>query len=1029
LSYLVEHAGQLVTKEELLDALWPDTYVTDAVLKVYIGELRKALGDDPKTSRFIETAHRRGYRFIGEIKDQGSGIRDQGSDLRPQTSDPRPKTQDFEPQTSDVRLQSAIRHPPSTIRHPPSAIRLVGREAELAQLQRWLAKALAGERQVVFVTGEPGIGKTTVVEALLDRAAAEDDLWIARGQCLEHYGAGEAYMPVLEALGRLCRQSGERLIGLLARYAPTWLVQMPSLISVADRDRLQRETLGATRERMLREMAEAVEAVTAQTPLTLVLEDLHWSDYSTLDLISSLGRRREPARLLVIGTYRPVEVILSGHPLKTVKQELQLHGRCQELPLEFLAEEAVAQYLAERFPGHSLPAELARVIHQRTDGNPLFMMNVVDYFVAQGLIVQGEGRWQLRVALEEIAVGVPENIRQMIEKQIERLSSEQQRVLEAASIAGIDFSTTAVAAAVEADVIDTEERCQELARRHQFLQATGIGEMPDGTASPRYRFIHSLYQQVLYQRVAAGRRAQLHRRIGECAEVVYGRRAGEIAAELAIHFEQGRDGSRAVRYLRRAAENAARRYANREAIDCLTQALKLIERLPHAERAEVQMALLSQRGLVRRSMGEMKAAAEDFESLAAVARQQGQIDQEVKALLYLCSVLFWISRERCLEVVDEAIGLSRQLDDGLLRAHARGYCAHWNLNLRGWQEDDARAFVQALATIRQAGDRSLLSLHVARDCYFQCLRSDYGAACRAAEEGMQLTVEVGDAFDYLLCKFFWAWALLHRGRWGEMQQVLHGGIEMADKNGHHLWTSLFQMEIAWLHEQAFDFEPARRLCEPLIEQAQKAPHETGQLLFKSLIVLGLAHLGLGQPERAFACLADITHRLEREGIVMDWILHLPLSYGLSRCWLAQGDFQRARRAAERLCALAAQPGERTYLALARQTLADIAMAEQNWPQAEKELEQALVAVAHAEAPLAAWRVYATVARFHQEQGRNAEAAPYWRQSAAVLNRLADSLGEASALRQSLLTHPTARQILHRAQGQSTSQRVNGSTDH
>lgn len=151
------------------------------------------------------------------------------------------------------------------------------RAAELQHLHGWLERALSGERHLIFVTGEPGIGKTTLVEAFLAQVAAEGTVWIGRGQCIEHYGAGEAYLPVLAALGRLCREpGGERLIALLNQYAPTWLVQMPALLSAADLEALQRKTAGATRERMLRELAEAMEALTTEQPLVLWLEDLHW---------------------------------------------------------------------------------------------------------------------------------------------------------------------------------------------------------------------------------------------------------------------------------------------------------------------------------------------------------------------------------------------------------------------------------------------------------------------------------------------------------------------------------------------------------------------------------------------------------------------------------------------------------------------------------------------------------------------------------------------------------------------------------
>ena len=165
-----------------------------------------------------------------------------------------------------------------------SPVDLVGREAELNQLLGRLEKALQGERQVVFVTGEAGIGKTTLVEAFLDQIASREEVWIGQGQCIEHYGAGEAYLPVLEALGRLCRESGgARLIEHLHQHAPTWLVQMPALLDPTELETLQRKGRGATRERMLREMAEAIEALTQERLLVLRLEDLHWSDLSTLD--------------------------------------------------------------------------------------------------------------------------------------------------------------------------------------------------------------------------------------------------------------------------------------------------------------------------------------------------------------------------------------------------------------------------------------------------------------------------------------------------------------------------------------------------------------------------------------------------------------------------------------------------------------------------------------------------------------------------------------------------------------------------
>jgi len=567
LTYLLGRPGQLVAKEELLSAVWPETFVGEAVLKVSIRQLREALDDDPKAPRFIETAHRRGYRFIGQIADVG-----------------QPPAEDHA-----IGGDKAISATPLRAEHSPPAV--VGREKALSLMRGWLERMLAGERQIVFVTGEAGIGKTALVDTFARGIAPDRSIRIGRGQCLEQYGTSEAYLPVLEAIGRLCREQ-RKVVDVLRAHAPMWLLQMPSLLSASDRELLSREVLGATRERMLREMGEALEALTAELPLVLILEDLHWSDYSTLDLISYLARKRQGARLMLIGTYRTAELIVSGHPLKAVKRELMAKQQCEELPLEYLSREAVAKYLSVRFPANQFPEELAWLIYERTEGNPLFMINAVEYLLAEGLIGENKEGWELVVEIEKVEVGVPDSVKQMIEKQLDHLEAEQQRTLEAASVAGAEFSALAVAAGLGEDRAAVEARCDELARQHQFIQDCGIQELPNGDAATRYGFIHELYQNVLYERAPASRRAQLHRRIGEHSEELYGERASEIAAELAMHFERGAANRRAVKYLQRAAENEIRRFAYSEAVGLARRGLELLERVPETpERDQQELGL------------------------------------------------------------------------------------------------------------------------------------------------------------------------------------------------------------------------------------------------------------------------------------------------------------------------------------------------------------------------------------------------------------------------------------------------------
>ncbi len=561
LHYLAQRPGQTVAKEELLTQIWAGTYVTKAVLKVSIRAIREALGDEATAAQYIETVGRVGYRFLG------SGAEGQLSGGSPR-----------------------LARTPQDILGVPSSL-VVGRHAELAQLHHWVRASGMGARQMVFITGEPGVGKTTVVDMLLERLRSTGEWWIGRGQCLEQYGEGEAYLPVLEALGQICRgPGGKQALALLQRYAPTWVVQMPAFVTETELEHLQRKVAGATQGRMLREMAEALEALTVGRGLVLVVEDLHVSDRSTVDLLAYLAQRREQAKLLILGTYRPTEVVVREHPLKGVKQALSAHDQCQELRLGLLSPAAVGEYMAKRLAVAIVPTELPQLIYQRTDGNALFMVNVVEYCLQQNWLVQEGGQWRLKGNPE--ALGVPESVQQMIRKQLDELGAHKQQVLEVASVAGREFAVAAVAAALPSEIDAIEDLCEELAEKSHLLREAGVTEWPDGTWSGRYAFRHVLYQNVLYARIATVRRVRVHRLIGERQEQAYGARSREIASELAMHFEQGRVYQKAVQYLQQAGENATRRSAHQEAINYLRQALGLLKNLPQdLERIRQELAL------------------------------------------------------------------------------------------------------------------------------------------------------------------------------------------------------------------------------------------------------------------------------------------------------------------------------------------------------------------------------------------------------------------------------------------------------
>src|SRR5262245_17308214 len=451
LVYLVTHAGQLVTKEALLDAVWPETTVSEGVLKSSMDELRKALGEPAKAPQWIATVHRRGYRFVAPVtRVEGSPLAEVSA--TPRTPLPAPDPMPVLPSTA--------------VSAPPPASLLVAREAELATLHQWFAKALQGERHLGFITGEAGIGKTTLVDTFVAQLAGQAPLWLGRGQCIEQYGAGEAYLPLLEALGQMGRTpDGPQLVTLLHQQAPSWLLQLPALLALAEYEALQRYASGTTRERMLRELAEAVAVLTATRPCVLVLEDLHWSDTATIEWLAYVGRRREPARLLVLGTYRPVEALVRAHPVRSMVQELTVHGYGAELHVGEWSEAGVAAYLTQRGAGAEVPAALVRVLTQRTDGHPLFLVTVVDELVRQGRLQVAPTGWVPAGGLDAVTGGVPQSIRHLLEHQVAQLPLADQELLAVASVAGVEFAVAAVAAGVQQAGEDGEGQCDALAHR------------------------------------------------------------------------------------------------------------------------------------------------------------------------------------------------------------------------------------------------------------------------------------------------------------------------------------------------------------------------------------------------------------------------------------------------------------------------------------------------------------------------------------------------------------------------------------
>jgi serine/threonine protein kinase/tetratricopeptide (TPR) repeat protein len=480
---------------------------------------------------------------------------------------------------------------PTTARAPrieaPKKKRLtVGRKAIFTELQQGLDKVKSGTGLLLCVAGEAGIGKTTVAETFLSTLTDEssDAVRIARGRCSDRLAGTEAYLPVLEVLESLLRDP--TLAEAMKRKAPSWYGQVAHLTPDPER--------GASgQERLKRELGGFLQEITRNRPFVIFLDDLHWADVSTVDLIGYLAMHFDSMKLLVVATYRKDEMRSSQHPFLDLLMELQSRGVCRELAVPFLDRADVRHYVDLAFPGHDFGAGFLELLHAKTEGSPLFLVDLLRYLQDRGIIEALDRRYRLSRALEEMDQELPQSILGMIERKVERLEHPDRKLLELASVQGLEFDTAVLSKVVARDALDVEESLQNLERLTAFIEGVREDEFPDGTLNVRYRFVHVLYQNALDDSLSPSRRVSWSRQVAEALEGFLGDKGGERASELTFLFRAAREWSRAARYARQAAEHAASISANQEAVTLAEQGFSVLENVPPSRaRDEMELALL-----------------------------------------------------------------------------------------------------------------------------------------------------------------------------------------------------------------------------------------------------------------------------------------------------------------------------------------------------------------------------------------------------------------------------------------------------
>lgn len=463
---------------------------------------------------------------------------------------------------------------------------------------------------------------------------------LMRGRSLEQFGSREAYLPWLEAWGALLagERGGDARAALL-RFATSWCREFPAELASSAGGALAHGE--PSRQRLLREMVDALSALAADGCLLIVLEDLHWADVASCDLLRLACQRSAEQRWLIVGTFRSVEAGLLNPPLETLRREALAHGECHELRLALLGPEHVGAYLSQELAPNDFPDELAAALFRRTEGHPLFLTRLLSFLVERGDILERDGRWTLGCPLEEQELDVPEDVLAMLRRKLDSLDADARQALAYASVEGNEFSSRLLAELLGADELEVEELLHPLWHTHRLLEVLGEEEWPDGRHSTRYRFAHVLYQHELYEGLLPRRRMLLHRRTAEVLLTHSEAGRQRLAAALAAHLERARDFARAIEYYELAAASAHRLCAYVEESRHCSRALELCASLPEPERARHTTGLYSSLGWALQHAGQSARALAAFQELVNHARDSAQPELECEGLHWMSAVAWF----------------------------------------------------------------------------------------------------------------------------------------------------------------------------------------------------------------------------------------------------------------------------------------------------------------------------------------------------------------------------------------------------
>src|SRR3990170_8229958 len=883
----------------------------------------------------------------------------------------------------------------------PAEPALVGRDHEIEQLTQHLYSALNGKGTTVFISGEAGVGKTRLANEFLT-LAKKKGTGIFAGWCLSE--ANIPYFPFREAFNSyISAISDGKTKSVISKQLRTTGWFEDSEFAQEPKKHEPYLTPQIERDRTFEAAARVLLQLSAQEPLILFLDDLHWADPLSLALLHYLSRECRNSRLLIIGTYRLEELAHAEgerpHPLEETMFSMSREDLLTEMELTRLRRNDFPELLKSIFRS-SLNEKFEEKLFEETEGNPLFAIEILNMLADEGHLSKIDERWTLTGSMEKM--GIPSKVHEVITRRFVRLDREKRKLLDVAAVCGHSFTPDILSRALTVDVADVLRMLVELEQKHRLIHSI----------DSEFEFTHHKIREVIYGSLPTELRRIYHLKIAHCIEQALTKQITDgYMADMVLHSIEGGVSEKAFEYLLKLGEKAANIHANAQAIDYLNEALETAQKTPSLGTSENLAKIYKNRGIAWLNQDEKTKARCDFNSMLQNATNVKDESMIAEAHYWLGSSYetYFGEMEEAMRHLTTALETARRTGNKPLEARslgAIGYALVWGLDTI----DEARVRLEESSRIcKEVGDRITEAGNLQTLGFYYNWKGEFNQAEENLNKALALAEEVGSIPLTMYKLWFLSMVLAGRGEYNEAISTGRRSLQLARDYGD---VSLFCMilnTLGWIYHDLSNVELALKYNNEAIENARghQKSRASGAVPM-SLLNLGMDYLYKNDYENAEKYFREVITQYQQHRVGW-WRIETRILLGRGVIALARGDCHQALEFAEGSLAISKKAGAKKYVAQGLRLKAEVLAKMGNIEEAVKLIEEALNLAQQMGSPTQLWQIHYFFGLLEEKHGNARKANEHYVKAIALIEAVASQLND-PVVKSTLLTSQETRAV-------------------